>query len=237
MWPTTKVQSSRFKVQSLGLNLAPRTLNLEPGFAVLEFLIASTIFIIVVLAVYLMYETNQATFAKGEKDADLQQNARVAMDRIIRELRMAGFDPQAAIIPTPCATAIQSATATSIRFITNTDEDATPERVEYTYDSRQKKIKREAWPSLTGSNCFDDWSSSGGAKSLAEKISSVTFVYRDASNACIPNADCTPGTVAAADLGNIRRITISITASDTLPNQEIRSYTMTSEVKPRNLGL
>ena len=245
MWPTTKVQSSKFKVQSLGLNLGPRTLNLERGFTFLEFLIASMIFIIVILAVYLMYETNQATFAKGEKDADLQQNARVAMDRLVRELRMAGFDIQATpIIDTPsdttrpCDTAIQSATATSIRFIADVDPDPTPnsgcpsppctERVEYSYDAAQKRIKREEWPRLTSStSCNDsDWSASGGAKSLAEKISGLTFAY-----CCDTNAD---GNVS---LSEITLITVTITASDTIPGQGTRSYTVTSEVRPRNLGL
>lgn len=234
MWPTIKVRSSRFKVQSLGLNLEPGTSNLERGFTVLEFLIASTIFLIVVLAVYLMYETNQATFAKGEKDADLQQNARVAMDRIVRELRMAGFDPQAKI-PTPCATAIQSATATSIRFIADVDGDGTTERVEYTHNSTEKRIKRERWPSLkTGStSCVNDsdWNDSGGAQPLAEKISGLTFAYYDPSNAVITVP------VASGSLGSIRRITITITASDTVPGQGTRSYTLTSEVRPRNLGL
>jgi len=212
------------------------------GFTLMELLIAATIGALLVVTIYMMFETNQATFNKGEKDTDLQQNARVALDRIVRELRMAGFDPQA-IIPTPCATAIQSATATSIRFIgdVNPDPTADPscpsppctERVGYTYDAAGKRIRREEWPRLTSStSCNDsDWASSGGAQPLAEKISGLTFAYYDSSNLQIPVADL------STRLGDIRRITITVTTSDTLPREGPRSYTLTSEVRPRNLGL
>jgi hypothetical protein len=93
----------------------------------------------------------------------------------VREVRLAGYDPQSpTIIPTPCATAIQSATATSISFIADVDSDGNSERVEYTHDpacnpncaADPPKIRREEWPSLAGTNCTANWSASGGAQPL-----------------------------------------------------------------------
>lgn len=221
-----------------------RSIN-NSGFTLMEVLVTGTLGALLVVTIYMMFETNQSTFNKGETDTDLQQNARVAMDRLVRELRMVRFDPQATpIIPSPCATAIQSATSTSIRFIGDVDPDPIAdyscpsppctERVEYTYDAAGKRIRREEWPRLTGStSCVNDsdWSSSGGAHPLAEKISGLTFAYYDANN----NPITAP--VAAADLGNIRRITITLTTSATLPREGPRSYAIRSEVRPRNLGL
>ena len=71
---------------------------------------ATAISSIVLLALYLMYDVNQVTFLKGEQQADLQQNARIAMDRIVRDLRLVGYG-----FPTG-ASAITSATPTSITF-------------------------------------------------------------------------------------------------------------------------
>ncbi len=221
-----------------------RSINTS-GFTLMEVLVAATLGALLVVTIYMMFETNQSTFNKGEADTNLQQNARVAMDRIVRELRMARFDPQATpIIPSPCATAIQSATSTSIRFIGDVDPDPIAdsscpsppctERVEYTYDAAGKRIRREEWPRLTSStSCVNDsdWASSGGAQPLAEKISGLTFAYYDSSNLQIPETDL------STRLGDIRRITITLTTSDTLPREGLRSYALRSEVRPRNLGL
>ncbi len=64
------------------------------GFTLLEVLAASTIFAIIMVAVYMMYETNQNMFVNGEARATAQQNARIAMDDITAAVRMAGsFHP------------------------------------------------------------------------------------------------------------------------------------------------
>jgi prepilin-type N-terminal cleavage/methylation domain-containing protein len=91
----------------------------EAGFTLAEILMASAISSVVLLALYLLYDVNQVTFVKGEQQADLQQNARIAMDRIVRDLRLAGYGfPTGA---TNCAgfgvpSAISVADTTSITF-------------------------------------------------------------------------------------------------------------------------
>ncbi|MFH0872843.1 MAG: prepilin-type N-terminal cleavage/methylation domain-containing protein, partial [bacterium] len=57
----------------------------EKGFTLIETLIASTIFVMVLLGLYVVYETNQSTYMRGEGRANLQQNARVALDQMTRE--------------------------------------------------------------------------------------------------------------------------------------------------------
>ncbi len=199
------------------------------GFTLMELLVAATIGVLLVLTIYMMFETNQSTFNKGEADADLQQNARVALDRMVRELRMVGFGS----LPLPCTTAIQSATATSISFITDLNGDGSSEKIQYTHDSLSNppKIKRQQWNTFSGSDCATGWSNTGGAQPLAEKITGLTFTYYDAINNPI-----TPP-VASGSLKDIRRVTITLTTSDTLPREGPRSYALRSEVTPRNLSL
>ncbi len=211
----------------------------EGGFTLAEVLIASTVSMIVLVGLYLLYDVNQATLIRGEQQTDLQQNARIGMDRIVREIRLAGSDPQLPpIIPAPCATAIQSATATSISFIADVDSDGTTEKVEYTYDpactpnciSDPPKIRREQWPSLVGPTCTN-WAASGNPQPLAERVTALTIAYYDAAGNLFP----TP--VLAGSLGNIRRISVIVTTADTVTGRVPQPFTLRAEIRPRNLGL
>jgi len=209
----------------------------QAGFSLAEILMATAISSIVLLALYLLYDINQVTFVKGEQQADLQQNARIAMDRIVRELRLAGFDPQTPpIIPALCTTAIQSATATSIRFIADVDSDGTTERVEYTRDPActpncmddPPKIRRERWSPPAGPTCTS-WSVAGGAQPFAERVITLNFQYYDGAGTLLP----TP----VASLADIRRISVTITTQDAQTGSKAQPFTLRAEVRPRNLGL
>ncbi len=69
----------------------------QRGFAPLEALIAASAFLFILFAVYLVYEASRNTFARGEVKTDIQQNARMALSTMERELRMAGTG-----VPAPC---------------------------------------------------------------------------------------------------------------------------------------
>ncbi len=60
------------------------------GFTLVEILFVIAIFGIVIGAVYSLYLTNQKTAYVQEDLVDLQQNLRIAMDSITRDMRMAG---------------------------------------------------------------------------------------------------------------------------------------------------
>jgi len=89
-----------------GVSPGPRA---AAGFTLIELLAASTIFAIVMVAVYMMYETNQRMFWTGDARASAQQNGRIALDDMTTAIRMAGSfycgRPPAAVIsasPSPC---------------------------------------------------------------------------------------------------------------------------------------
>ena len=52
----------------------------QKGFTLLEVLIASSVFVIVLFAVYVAYESSRATFIRGQNKVEVQQTARVAME-------------------------------------------------------------------------------------------------------------------------------------------------------------
>ncbi len=81
------------------------------GFTLLEALAASAIFVIVMAAVYLMYESNQSLFLSGESRANAQQNARVALEDMTAAIRMAGaFHPDPLCRPPESDEAVRIAT-------------------------------------------------------------------------------------------------------------------------------
>ncbi len=86
----------------------------------IEILIALSMFLIVLFAIYSSFEGSRATYAAGEQKADIQQTARIAMELMGADLRLAGFgfptagaDCTGDAIPDP---PIIAATTTSITF-------------------------------------------------------------------------------------------------------------------------
>jgi hypothetical protein len=77
----------------------------------MEILIAMSVFLIVLFAVYTSFESSRSTYAAGEQKADIQQSARVSIELMGADLRLAGFG-----FPTGAGNAITQATATSVTF-------------------------------------------------------------------------------------------------------------------------
>ena len=212
----------------------------EGGFTLAEVLIASTVSMIVLVGLYLLYDVNQATLIRGEQQTDLQQNARIGMDRIVRELRLVGSDPSGTLsggpaIPgatTNCVgappvplQAIEIAEATCVRFYADVDYDLVAplatERVEYSYNAATQRLRRQVWTAA----------GTAGAQPLAERVTALTIAYYDAAG----NLLLFP--IPAGSLGSIRRISVIITTADTVTGRVPQPYTLRAEIRPRNLGL
>ncbi len=65
--------------------------NGSNGVTLIELLIALVISAILVAGIYRTFINQQRSYATQEQVADMQQNVRVAINRMIREIRMAGF--------------------------------------------------------------------------------------------------------------------------------------------------
>jgi prepilin-type N-terminal cleavage/methylation domain-containing protein len=89
------------------------------GFTLVEILIAMSTFLIVLFAIYSTFDSSQATYAAGEQRADIQQSARIAMEMMSADLRLAGYG-----FPTG-AGAITAAGPTDISFWADLDNAST----------------------------------------------------------------------------------------------------------------
>ena len=192
----------------------------ERGFTLAEAIIAAALSSFILLGLYLMYETNQVSFTKGERQTDLQQNARIALDRIVRELRLAGSDPSG--ILAGGGTAILVAEASRVQFYADVDSNSTTDRIEYSFDAAAQLIRRQFW---SGNGA------SAGTEQLAQAVTALAFAYFDGSNNLLPSP------VLAGNLGSIRRVSVTVTTTDTVTGQLQQPFTVQADVRPRNLGL
>jgi prepilin-type N-terminal cleavage/methylation domain-containing protein len=69
------------------------------GLTLIELLVAMVISAILIGAVYRTFINQQNTYVVQEQVVDMQQNVRVAINRMMREIRMAGFGNVASILP------------------------------------------------------------------------------------------------------------------------------------------
>ena len=64
----------------------------ERGFSLIEMIIASAIFAIAAAVSFILYSAAQRSFKSGQNFTDQQQNTRAAFDRVLSDLRNAGYN-------------------------------------------------------------------------------------------------------------------------------------------------
>ncbi len=77
-----------------------RQTNRQSGYTLAEVLVALAIFAIIFLAALTAYDRSNRVFKTGVESSNMQQNTRVAFDKVAADLRMAGFDFDRDGIPT-----------------------------------------------------------------------------------------------------------------------------------------
>ncbi len=64
----------------------------ERGFSLVEMIIAVAIMVVVIVAAFLIYDKSNQVFKQSSESADMQQNTRIAYEKLVADIRMAGFD-------------------------------------------------------------------------------------------------------------------------------------------------
>ncbi len=214
----------------------------QKGFTLAELLIAASLSLIVLGAVYSVYRVQAHTVKVQEFRTEAQEYGRNALDMMVREMRNLGYFPTRTACPVPASTnGIVAASDTSIQFVYDADGNGdcagASENVTYTYNAGALDITRAA--------------AGGAAQPLtAGNVTAAQFVYYPrqtgaASPApyCYAVAGGSPAgctSDVASNLANIQRISVSVTvlskSTDTQFNGQ-QSITMDSNVELRNRGL
>jgi hypothetical protein len=72
----------------------------ELGFSLAEVFVATAIFAVIFIAALLVYDRSNKIFKSGVEASDLQQNTRVAFDKMLSDVRLSGFDYDRDGVPT-----------------------------------------------------------------------------------------------------------------------------------------
>ena len=186
--------------------------NNQKGFTIAELLVAMTLSLTLLGAVYAVFRVQAHTIKGQEYRMEAQEYARVSLDMMAREIRNLGYFPTR----TPCAApantnGLVSATATSISFAYDADGNGdcagAGENVVYTYDAVALDITRSA--------------NGGAAQTLTNaNVTAFQFLYypRQTSAAapapyCFSAGNpsgCAGGNVSA-NLASVQRVSVSLT--------------------------
>jgi len=211
------------------------------GFTLIELLIAMAVGLVVLGAVYSVFIVQNKELNKQEQIAVMQQNARMAMEMMTKEIMMAGYGAStltrcsgtttAAATTPPCLGILNAANILQFNMdITNTT--GTSLLPDGLTDGPNETITYGLYTSTAGGvsvQCLGRKSSvNSNYQPVVENIQSLAFTYLTAAGA------------STTDLSLIRIIKITIIAQTANVDPDlgtVRTYPLTTNVTPRNLGL
>ncbi|SDP19208.1 prepilin-type N-terminal cleavage/methylation domain-containing protein [Desulforhopalus singaporensis] len=165
------------------------------GFTFVELMLSLAMSGIIVAAVYSALSLQQKNSIAQEQVLEMQQNIRVALLTLSKELRMAGYGID------PTDTQISSATRSQLVFLTDEDKDGNVTSISYGF-SPADDVDGDGVVDGGGTASFRRKVGAGGWQPVADHIEAIEFFYSGESvNTTSP---------AAADLPKIRSVTVSI---------------------------
>lgn len=213
----------------------------QSGFTIVEVLVALSIFLLILMGIMQVFEPSNLAYQTSQRKLNVQQNGRVAMDLMTRQIRMAGYFPE------NIDTNVANDQANSVEIASNTtlavagDLDGTGASSTFLFCLDNQGLKRVRGP--RGNNT--SYICSGGDV-LAESVTSLGFAYYDANNNPVPNpptgpyqldgqaVGAAPSFATTTQRAAVRRVVITLTARESVPNQPAQTYTLTSDVRLRN---
>ena len=156
------------------MNIIKHTRSNKKGFTLIELLIAMAITGFVTAAIYMTYQSQQKSYIVQDLVADMQQNLRAGTDIMVRDIRMAGYDP------TTSSGAAITANSTSARIqVTmdlNKDNDCNDNNENITYGfSNMNDANADGVADAGAADLGRD--TGGGFQPTAENIQAIGFAY------------------------------------------------------------
>jgi type IV pilus assembly protein PilW len=197
------------------------------GFTLVELMVSMAIGLVVLAAITTTFTVQTRQNSAEEQLGQLQQNVRAGIDLMLREIKMAKYDPAATAFPAGTYGVTYSATQLQVKSDIDgsggldTSTSGSVENIIYAWDSANLRITRQL-------------GSSGTPEVLADNVTAFTFNYYDANGTAV---------TSSASSGNIRKVTLSITARTARPdpsyptNGGYRTYQISADVTPPNMGL
>ncbi len=209
------------------------------GFTLIELLIYIALFGILSTFIYSLFIQNFKTHSSQQNTMVMTQDLRASMGLMIRELRLAGYDPNDAggVGFLDDADDRYDTDGNSIRFTTDITDTAGTGNPDGLTDGPNEDVNYYLYTSGGIQKLGRRTSGGGNPQPVAENISGLTFAYTFADGGT-GTPDLTDGDTTN-DLDDIRAVQITITAEtaekDPLTKQK-KTKAYTTAVKIRNLG-
>jgi prepilin-type N-terminal cleavage/methylation domain-containing protein len=214
----------------------------QDGFTLVELMVAMSIFLLILVGIFQVFDPSRNAYQVSERKLDVQQNARVAMDRMARQIRMAGYFPENVDTnnTNDLANSIQIATESAISVAG--DLDNTGASGVYTFCLDSSGLRRVGPGAIGVAGSY----TCANGQLMAESVTALNFAYFDSANNPVPNPPTGPYNLDAQGLGGapsfasvaqrsiVRRIVIMVTAREAVPGQPAQTYTLASDVRLRN---
>ncbi|PYN86279.1 MAG: hypothetical protein DMD87_17665 [Candidatus Rokuibacteriota bacterium] len=221
--------------------MRPVWLRGQGGFTLVELMVAMSIFLLILVGIFQVFDPSRNAYQVSERKLGVQQNARVAMDRMSRQIRMAGYFPENidADNTNDLSNSIQVATESALSI--SGDLDMTGASSAYTFCLDNTGLRRVRGTIGTGASYI-----CANGDLMAESVTALRFAYFDSANNPVPNPPPSTYNLDAQGLGGapnfasvtersaVRRIVITVTARENVPNQPAQTYTLASDVRLRN---
>jgi type IV pilus assembly protein PilW len=196
----------------------PSIFKQKEGVTLIELLVALAIFGIVIGAIYRLFIVQTKAYTVQDQAVEVQQNVRSAMEILLRDLRMAGYDDD------------NTAVTLSTPIIVPGDHSIT---VKYEYNSAEYQV--QYWRDAGSSILFRD--DGLGGQPLLENVEALNFTYGIDTN----DDGVVESWKNAADVGASKVIAVGVllTGRPDQKNPDVKMSvsprTLTSAVTLRNL--
>ena len=191
----------------------------------MELLISMSIGMVVLAALAKTFTVQSRQNTAEEQIAQMQGNARAALDLMVREIQMAKYNPAGTAFSSAYGVTY-SASELEVKADMNGDgtistSSGSVEDIIYARDAVNNYITRKL-------------GSTGTAEIVADNITAFTFAYYDANGSAV---------TSSGNSGNIRKVTINITARTAKPdpsytsNSGYRTYQISADITPPNMAL
>ncbi|WP_339137944.1 MAG: PilW family protein [Candidatus Electrothrix sp. GW3-4] len=196
------------------------------GFTFIELMVSMVIASFVFAGIYGVYTIQQRSYTVQEQVSEMQQKGRAALDYMVRDIRMAGYNDPNGGCTSRNITSWNNWVAQPATLTFDTCNPVTNNQETIRYDLLGNTLRRTV--------------DSGTAQTIAEDVEAIEFYYALESNTT-PGTMQSPSVTSVTGVNNIQRIRsvqISLLIRSTFPDRKYRDeilYQPGSVLDPNNI--
>jgi type IV pilus assembly protein PilW len=202
-----------------------QTSAMNTAFTLVEVLVALAVASIFILATLSIADMSIRTYGDQERVADAQQSVRAALDLMVRDIRMAGYDPMAISHGPTKGIGILAASDTNLQFSSDLNADGLDnggiENLTYFYDAETKRLRQKEGDKKTCPQTFKKTY----PQTFIEDVSALKFSYYDAQGE------------PAEGLGDIVMVVVTLTVQNRYQKGGSFERTLSTRINCRNLRM